>query len=354
MLILDRYIAKAIMQAVGIVMMLIMGVVTLLSMLAELKNLGHGDYRLMQLFAYVIMRLPSELYHFSPMIILLGTIGGLMLLTRSNELVVMRASGFSSYRITQSVVVAAFLMISVIAVIGETVGPKLSLMAVMQKENARNAGHAIVTGSGVWFHVDGDFIHADQVISKEFLLGITRYAFNKQRQLQAVYAADKLILNKAGWQLKNVKQTSFFPDRTSSESIAILPWQVKLNTDLFNDIIEPSEMSLKKLARFSQYLKQNGLQASSYEYAFWQRILQPFVDLMMVLIAIPFAFNASYRNQYGMQMVSGVLLGISFFIADAFLEQVCIVYQLPAWSAALLPLIVLGMIGYYFLRKVFK
>lgn len=351
MLLLEKYIVKAMVQAITVVIVLIMGVVVLLSTLTELKNVGNGDYHLLQVMGYVVMRLPSELYHFSPMILLLGTIGGLLVLTRSNELVVMRSAGFSSYRIAWAIMLAASLMIAIMTFLGETAAPRFSLMAVMQKENARQAGHALVTKSGVWFHVDNDFIHADQVISGEFLEGVTRYEFNAQRQLRAVYSADKLILQDKTWQLRHVKKTLFSPLQTNSESFDSLPWAVKLDTELFNDIIEPSEMSLKKLAQFSHYLKQNGLQASTYEYAFWQRILQPLVNLMMVLIAIPFAFSASSRHQSGMPMMMGVLLGITFFIADAFLEQVCIVYQLPAWCAALLPLLILSAIGYVCMRK---
>lgn len=352
MSLLDRYIAKTIIQAIGGSVFFIMGLVTLFSVLSELKNIGYGDYRLLQLFSYIAMRLPSELYHFSPIIVLIGTIIGLGILIRSNEFIVMRALGKTSFQISRTILLSASFLIILFAFIGETIGPKFSFIAVMQRENARNAGHAVVTKSGIWFHVEHEFIHVEQIISKHLLEGVTRYHFDDNKQLKEVYYAEKLILQDKVWQLKQVKKTSFYPNHTQSETAETLPWIVKLNTELFNDIIEPSEMSLKKLLKFSNYLKQNGLQASGYEYAFWQRIFHPLVNLTMVLIALPFVFNIAARQNFGKQLLAGILVGIAFFILDAFLEQICIVYQVPALLSAILPLFLLSIIGLFFMRRI--
>jgi lipopolysaccharide export system permease protein len=340
--ILNQYIAKYLLQAIIIVLILLTSIAGLFLLLNELKNLGNGDYRLLQVFTYVFMRLPGELYHFSPMIVLLGAMGGVSMLVRHNELVVMRASGMSTYQIVRMIILVSLCVILTISVVGEMISPRLSMLAVMQKENARSGGRAVVTRSGVWFHVNNDFIHVDQVISRDLLSGVTRYEFDANQHLKAVYAADKLIHQAGGWYLQTIRRTIFLPDQTKSDVSSKLAWDLKLNTELFNDMIEPQDMSLQKIVRVIRYLHQNGLQASEYEYAFWQRLSQPIVSLLMVLIGVSLVFRTFQRHQYGKMMLIGILLGVVFFLLNAFLQQLCIVYQLPALGAVLLPLLILS------------
>src|SRR5204862_3449030 len=135
-------------------------------LMVEAKSVGEGDYTLGQAFIFVLFRLPNELYHFSPLLVLLGSIMGLSILSSYRELAVMRTSGFSIRKIIFSVLSAALLLVLSISLIGEGIGPSLSYKAVMQKENAKNAGEAVVTASGSWLHIDNNFIHVQRIIGR--------------------------------------------------------------------------------------------------------------------------------------------------------------------------------------------
>src|SRR5690348_3079517 len=121
-MILDRYIAKTLTLATLLSLMIIVGVLLLMSLLGEMKALGSGDYGLMEAIEYILMRLPNELYQFSPMIILLGSVTGLSVLSSHRELTVMRSSGFSVRRIIFCVLFTSFLIVFVLSAIGEGIG----------------------------------------------------------------------------------------------------------------------------------------------------------------------------------------------------------------------------------------
>jgi lipopolysaccharide export system permease protein len=353
--ILQRYIAKIIMSATGLAALIILGVLALVIVLKELKNLGEGDYGLAQVVIYVLLRLPNELYQFLPMLILLGAIMGLSILSSHRELAVMRASGFSMGQIITSVLMAAFMLTLGMSAIGEWIGPDLSYKAEVRKENAQNAGQAVVTASGVWFHVEDNFIHVQHVVGRQLLEGVTRYQFDNQRHLQAAYFAKTLSFKNKQWQMNDVVKTTFYKERTKSQSFPTATWDLKLNPNLLNvGLVEPSEMSLPKLSRLANYLEQNGLQSSEYRFDFWKRIFQPLASLVMVFLALPFVLGAESSSTMGWRILIGILVGFTFFILNAILGQLCIVFQLPAMLAAFLPAALFAVVGVYLSNRLIR
>ncbi len=344
--ILQRYIIKTTILATCLSAFIMTGVLFLMTLISELKHMGEGDYSFNQALIYVLLRLPNELYQFSPLFILLGSIIGLSILSSHRELAVMRASGFAVRQIIMSVLSAALLLVLMISIAAEWVGPRLSYKAEVRRENARNAGISVVTAAGVWFHIDDNFIHVQQVVGRQLLEGVTRYQFNNKHQLQAAYYAKTLSFQDNQWIMKDVVKTSFYPERTKSQSFPQTPLNLKLNQNLFNGgLVNPNEMSLPKLSKYIHYLEQNGLQSSEYEYDFWQRLFQPLASLVMIFLAIPFVLSTLSAATLGWRIVIGIMTGFAFFILNALLGQLCVVYQLPTPLAALLPPFLFAIIG---------
>ena len=353
--ILTRYIAKTTTIATGLVALLITGVLFLMTSLTELKSIGEGDYSLTQAFLYILLRLPNEVYKFSPMLVLLGSIVGLSTLSSHRELAVMRTSGFPARKIIYSVLSAALMLIILISMVGEWIAPNLSYKAEVYKENAQNAGQAVVTAAGVWFHVGNDFIHVQHVVGRQLLEDVTRYQFDDHHRLQAAYFAKTLSYENNQWQMHDVVKTTFYNDRTKSQAFPEVAWDLKFNANLLNvGLVDPSEMSLPKLAKFAHYLEQNGLQATQYQYQFWQRVFQPFASLVMIFLAILFVLGALSTATLGWRIVVGILAGFAFFIINAMLGQLCVVYQFPAVLAAFLPLFVFAVFGLFLSRYLVK
>jgi lipopolysaccharide export system permease protein len=344
--ILERYLAKTIISATLLTGVIITAILFIMSLLGEFKSLGTGDYGLMSAVYYVILRMPLSLYQFSPMLILLGSIIGLSILSTHRELAVMRASGFSMQHIIYSVFAAALMLILIISFVGEFTGPNLSRRAEMNKDNAQNAGQAVVTSAGVWMHVDNNFIHVDHVVNEQFVEGVTRYEFDNNHRLLSAYFAKSMQKVNKEWIMHDAVKTKFSDNRTYSESFASLPFGLTFNSHLLSVVMqEPSEMSLSRLVKFSRYLESNGLQSSQYRFEFWSRLFTPLASLVMIFLAVPFVLGVFNQAALGWRLVVGVMTGFAFFIMDAFVGQICIVYQVPPILAALIPIIIFGGMG---------
>ena len=353
--ILQRYISKTILVSTALVALIIISVIFVITLLGELKDIGQGDYGLTQALFYVLFRLPNDIYQFSPMLLLIGSIVGLSILSSHRELAVMRASGFAIGEIIKTTICMAFLMVLVITLLGEWVAPHWNHKAEMHKENAQHAGQAVITAAGVWLHVDDNFIHVRQVVGKDLLEGVTRNEFDQQHRLKVVYYAKTMVLKDKQWTMNDVVKTQFFNDRTKSQSFVQLPWDLKFNASLLNvGKMDPNEMTLPALITFARYLDKNGLQSSEYKYNFWQRIFQPFASMIMIFLALPFVLGAMSASTLGWRIIIGILAGFAFFILNAFLGQLCVVYQIPTMLAALLPLILFVVVGVIFTKQLIR
>ena len=131
---LDRYIIKTLLQATGIVTLILSGILFVFNLMAEFKDLGDGDYGFGQALLYVLLKLPQNLYQFFPMLMMIGAISALSLLASHRELIVMRTSGLSLWRLMRSIIFAAILLITISLVLGEgkvTVSLKFEAVAVL-------------------------------------------------------------------------------------------------------------------------------------------------------------------------------------------------------------------------------
>lgn len=355
-MILHRYIASTVIKASLLVIIGIIGLTFFVGLLGELQDVGTGDYRFSQAVIHVLLKTPHDAYQFFPMLVLLGGVLGLGILSSHHELVVMRASGISIAQIVKAVVSAALLLIFIATLLGEGVAPRAVYLADKLKQSAENGGQAVATASGVWIHEGNNFLHIDRVVGTHRLENVKRYQFNDQHQLLAAYYVKAMDFHHGQWLLHNMVKTVFSDNQTQSQQFDETTWDLALNPGLLHvGLVEPEEMSLLKLHRYTDNLVKNGLQASRFQFEFWKRIFQPFATIVMMLLAIPFVLSASSRSTtMGWRMLLGVMIGFVFYILNAFLGQLSIVFQLPPWLAALFPMLLFSVVlvfyGYYYLE----
>jgi len=351
--ILHRYIAKQVMIATLLVIVVIVGLAFVIGLLSELRDIGVGDYGVGEAIIHITLQLPRIIYDFFPMLMLLGGVMGLGVLSANQELVTMRTSGVSLWSIVKAVMLAAIVLIIFATILGETVAPHTTFLANKRKFSDQNNGQVVVTEGGVWMHEGNNFLHINRVTDKNHLEGVTRYQFDTNHQLLAAYYVKTLEFTKHQWLLHDLVKTTFNRDKTNSIEAVRATWDLKLNPSLINvGLIEPSEMTLHHLLAYSQHLEENGLQAGFFELEFWKRLVQPFTTLVMILLAIPFALSAPRSLTMGLKILFGIMVGLVFYIFNALVGQFSIVFQLSPLFAALFPTVLFALIGYGVMTRV--
>jgi lipopolysaccharide export system permease protein len=347
MSILQRYIAKMVISASALVVLVMTALIFVFGLLDELRDVGTGDYGFLQALLHVIYILPHNLYQYFPMLVLISGVIGLGILASHQELVVMRTAGFSVSKIAMSLFLAALLLIFFATGIGEWLGPLGFYTAVSHKQSEENGGQAVATLSGVWIHEGNNFLHISRVIGTSELEGVTRYEFDDQHRLLSAYYVKTLERDHKKWLAHDAVKTTFENNKTHSEPLAQNQWDLALNPNLLSvGLVEPPEMSLLALQQYSRHLIKNGLQAGEFQWEFWKRIFQPLTTLVMILLAIPFVLRSSRSVTMGWRIMLGITVGFTFYILNGFLGQFSIVFQVSPLFAALIPILMFGMLGF--------
>ncbi|MGI9310355.1 MAG: LPS export ABC transporter permease LptG, partial [bacterium] len=153
-------------------------------------------------------------YELFPMAALLGAIIGLSLLANDSELIVMRASGVSLWRIAAATLKTGAWFVLAAIVIGEGVAPSAESHAQRGRAEALQQSIHRPTDGGLWLRDDRTYINVGAVLPDLTLLRIKLFEFDADNNLRALVAAEDGRFDaddsRGGkWTLNNVEETRF-------------------------------------------------------------------------------------------------------------------------------------------------
>lgn len=335
---LARYVVITVIKFILLASLIIAGVDFFIILLGEFQNIGTGDYGLLSAFLYALYTLPGHFYSLFPMVALIGNLVGLGVLGSNSELLIMRAAGMSVWQIAQYTIAATLLVLVVMILIGEGVAPVLQAQANQNKLIAESGGQTTKTAQGLWFKKQHSFIHVGRVTVNKQMHQVTIYRFNKHLALQAIIYAQSATPHQQHWQLHNVKETVFHSKGTTVKHFDHQPWQVNLSTRLVsNSAQQVNDMSLWHLYQYIRTSQKDGLAVVKPRLNLYQRLLKPVATLVMVLLAIPFIFGPLRTVTMGVRILTGCVLGFTFYLLNQFFGPFSLIYQVPPLLGASVP-----------------
>lgn len=351
---LHRYIGKTIAQATGLAIFLLFGIEVFFAFVNELRYIGTGDYGLPEAITYLILQTPQRIYQMFPMSILLGSILGLGALASNSELVAMRASGISYLQITGSALRTGLSMACIAVLIGEGLAPASDRLAQHQRAFCLSGGQAMMTPSGTWMRDGDDFIHVRTLHMHGGLEGITRYHFDEDLHLKTASFAQEGTYQDDHWVLYNIQETHFEADQVTSTHFKQKNWDSVLDPEMLRvvGVKYLEQLSLPGLWRTIAYRQQNGLEFGAYELAFWEKIVQPIITLIMMFLGIMCIFGPLRQVNMGLRTVVGILIGFAFHILNRALGPLSLVLHVPPLIGATLPALLFLGVGVLLLVRV--
>lgn len=352
MKVLDIYIARAILLYTLIVLLVLLGIYTFTTLVAEMSVVGQGSYTTLDAMRYSLMLIPRQIYEIFPMVALLGTMLGLGSLTNSSELTVMRTAGMSVQHIALAVIKPGLLMVIVVALLSEFVAPSMEKQAHFQRMQAIDRTISFATDSGLWIR-DGDtFLSIKMLFPDGEASGLTRYLMDGQR-LQAIVTAQRGQYLDDAWHVEQVQTTRFAEERVEVFQHDHQRWISSLTPDVISTVALPAEnLSVFDLAGFVSYLQENGLASQQYEMAMWMRVFAPLATGGMILLALPFVFGSSRTLGMDRRILLGVLLGISFYLFNGIFSRIGLLYELSPLVTAMTPTLTVYALWFYLMRRV--
>lgn len=342
MRILGRYLAHEVYTATLLVFAALLMLFAFFDLIHELGDLGKGDYRLVKIFGYVLLSLPGHVYELFPVAALIGSLFALAQLTAHSELTVMRVSGLSTPRIALSLAKAGLLFVILTFVFGEFIAPLSGRAAQQLRLKATSSVVAQEFRSGLWVKDAGNFVNVEEVLPDATMKGVKIYEFDPDFRLLAVsYAKRGEHVAENRWRLTDVAQTRFEPGRTVVSSVPLAYWHSVLTPDILNVLlVVPEQMSAWNLYFYVQHLRENKQKTTRYEIALWSKLAYPFASLVMIMLALPFAFYQGRSGGVSAKIFTGIMLGLAFHLLNRLFSHLGLLNDWPPMFSAIFPTLV--------------
>ena len=116
-------------------------------------------------------------------------------------------------------------------------------------------------------------------------------------------------------------------------------------------IVQPHTLSIVGLYRYMLYLEENDLEPSSYQLAFWNKILTPFSIAAMLFLSVTFVFGIFRSVSSGHRITVGVLVGISFYLFSQMLNYFALIFKLNPFLISIVPILIITGLAGLLMRK---
>ncbi len=353
MKILDRYIATQMIFVIFLVTFALLGVDVFFYFVNELRYVGKGDYGLLQALFFIALTIPRKIYIIFPWSALLGTLLALGNLSKYSELIAMRVASISIARIAWSAIKTGIILTTIMFVSGEIISPMTEALAQRKKTLALSSGQAIHTMFGTWIRHNDQFINIGMVQPSDRLSNITQYNFDERLQLKEVTSIATAEKQADKWALSNINSTKFAVSMITVDKKDNYNVTELLDTEILqaSAVKHLERLSLLNLWRVMKSRVAQDLNSTEYELAFWLKIIQPFAVLVMVLLAVPFAFGPLRSASLGLKILVGVLVGFGFHILNSVFGPLTVVTGLAPFLAATLPTMIFFIFAFVMVRR---
>ncbi|MCO7225364.1 LPS export ABC transporter permease LptG [Pleionea sp. CnH1-48] len=350
--ILDKYIARNVITSVTFTLLILVGLRTLFSLLDETGDLGKGNYEFIDATYYVLLLIPARIYELFPMSVLIGGLSALGVMSSQSELTVMRAIGIKTQSIVGSTLKATLVLMFIIIIVGEFIAPVASREAQQLRAAEISGGHITQSKTGVWARSQNDILHIKRIVSSDELVGVTLFRLDNKARLLEMVSSPEAFFNQQTWVLQNAVSRKPGETEIEQQTHSVYMWEGELDPQHVDVLtVEPEMLNLAGLLEYQDYLENNQLDAGRYQLAFWRKVAQPIALIVMMVLASSFIFGPMRSVSMGARLMSGIVVGFAFHIASQFFGPISLVYNLPPFLGAMMPLLLFGGIAIFLLKR---
>lgn len=324
----------------------------------ELQNLGRRSdadgpvYQLRHALLYVGLLLPNRLYELLPISVLIGTIFVMARLAQSSEYTILRTSGLDPWRALRLLLTLGSVFVALAFVIGDYVAPAADKASQLLK--ARYQGRITVGQTGAWLREKQPetnyVVNVKALTPNNDMQGIEIYEFNAQGVMLGMIEAERAQFEADdAWLLSKVRQKRFGSPAAAAAAgnteqpmvqtdLPQMRWPTQISSEMVAvALLRPDRMRTIDLFTYIRHLQDNGQNALRYEIEFWRKVFYPLSCLVMVILALPFAYLQMRSGGISAYVFAGVMIGISFFMMNNVAIYVGNLQQWQPWLAAAAP-----------------
>ena len=360
-----RLIYVEVLYAVLFVSVGFLGLFFFFDFVEELGNVGRGvqAYRVTQALVYVALRMPSHLYELLPIAVLIGTIFVMARFAQSSEYTILRTSGLGPWRALRTLLVLGLGFTILTFATGDYLAPLSDRTAQLLK--ARMSGGLTVGTTGAWLKERQRYlsynVNVFQLTPEGQMDRVRIFEADSRGFLVSLTQAPRATFADGAWVLQDVERTEFQSEGGTTKverlKLPTMRWPTEITQEMVSvALLKPDRMSTIALFQYVRHLAANSQTSQRYEIEFWRKVFYPLSCLVMVVLALPFAYLHFRSGGITSYVFGGVLIGISFFLLNNVFGYIGNLQNWQPWIAAGAPgflytLFSLAAFGWLVLRR---
>lgn len=302
---------------------------------------------------------PYLLYQLAPLGALVAVLVTLGVMSKNNEIVAIKASGISLYRLAVPLLLAGMALAATMVVLDDTYLPYANQRQDALRNLIKGRPPQTYTHPQRWIFGENDKIYNYDLfdpVQKLFgglsVLEIDPATFQLRRRIFASRArwseSQNVWVLEGGW-VRDFSDGAIvryeqLPPVTSLPELTEPP-------GYFNrEVRQAFQMSWRELSAYIDGLQRAGFDVSALTVQWHRKLAFPLIAPVSMLLAIPFAFLVGTRGAIG-GVALGVGIGITYWSLAELLQAMGGVGQLPPLLAGWSPDIVFFFLGLYFFFK---
>lgn len=335
----ERHLAREILSGTALVLAAFLLLFAFFDLIHELGDVGKSGYRLQHALGFVALSLPGRIYELLPIAVLIGALYALTQLARHSEITVLRTSGLSTRQLLMSLLRIGSVFVVSIFLIGDFLVPPAEHAAQQLRLKAMSAMVTQEFRSGLWVKDEQSFVNVRDVLPDTRLQRVRIYEFDRNYQLRQISEAARASYQPPdAWQLEDVVQTVFAADHTEVHRVPKLLWKSALNPNILSVLmVVPEKMSFVSLWQYIRHLQENQQATQRYEIAWWKKLIYPLAALVMLVLALPFAYLQDRMGAVSLKVFAGVMLGIAFNLLNGLFSSLGAINDWPPFWSAVTP-----------------
>lgn len=336
-----NYVGREVLLATLLVLGAFMVLFAFFDLMGELGKLGEGGYKLYQAIVYVVLIQPGRIYELMPICVLIGTLYALSNLARHSEINVLRVSGVSGNQLLTTLLRVGLWLVIATFLLGEFVVAPAEQKAQEWRVKAMSGTITQGLQSGVWVKDEKTFANISALRPDGHLESVRIYQFKPDMTLDRVsYAKTATFEPPNSWMLHNVSETVLTGQRVQQMDVADKAWVSAITPSVLQVLlVRPHLMSVYELYTYIQHLKRNGLGSDTYVIAAWKKLFYPLSILVMMALALPFAYRHDRVGGVSLRIFAGVMIGALFYMLNGLVASLGQINNWSPFVTAAMPMI---------------
>jgi LPS export ABC transporter permease LptG len=340
--IVDRYLIREFLTYAAMGLAVAAALFVVIDLIQELDRYLRVKPSIVHILEHFAYRMPAEVYKSLPIVMLVATVFLFLGLSRSHELTALKAAGVSLYRVSAPILAIGFLIAVGAALFQELMLPRLNELGdeVDRVKIRGQLPRHLQMRTRLWLRsADSRFYRVELVApSTGDLYGMTVLEVDRDFRLGQRLDAQRARWTPQGWDVRDGAYREIAPTG-EIETVPFAATAIDLPETIadFTDIQRaPSAMSYRELRDYVGRLEAAGFQVGKYLVDLYAKLSSPLENLIMVLIAIPFALQSPRGGR-----LFGIALAIAIMGSYLVLDRAALAFSraemlpplLGAWTA---------------------